>query len=337
MSERQVEPESTSEFGRQVSAFLTHLAAERRASPHTTAAYGRDLAQLEVFLNDKLGRPPTVRSANKLLLRAFLSSVTQTRQATTMARKLAAIRAFFRYLGRRGSIADDPVALIASPKVRRRLPRFLGAEAAAQVMTAPQTASRRGVVEVLRDRCMLEILYGAGLRVSELVGLDLADISLSERELRILGKGRKERIVPFGAAALQTLAAYLEHRREFLKASPGLQALFLSRRGKRISIRWVEKLVQRYGTLGAGRADLHPHALRHSCATHMLEGGADLRIIQEMLGHSSLSTTQRYTHLSLDQLTRVYDSAHPLARPSGHSGRRGPSRAQGGPQAREKK
>ncbi len=324
MSERPGGLVSNSDFAQQVDTFLSHLATERRASPNTVAAYGRDLTQLGGFLSERLGRPPTVRCANKLLLRAFLAAISQTSQAATLARKLSAIRAFYRYLERRGRIVENPVALIASPKMRRRLPRFLGAEAAAQVMVAPETAANHGRVEVLRDRCMLEVLYGSGLRVSELVGLDLGDIEFHAREFRVLGKGRKERIVPFGTSAGKSLACYLERRQELLAAPCGTQALFLSRRGCRISIRWVERLVQRYGALGAGRADLHPHALRHSCATHMLEGGADLRIIQEMLGHSSLSTTQRYTHLSLDQLTKVYDSAHPLARASGQARRRGP-------------
>jgi integrase/recombinase XerC len=172
-----------------------------------------------------------------------------------------------------------------------------------------------------RDRALLEVLYGAGLRVSEVTGLDFRDVSFSDASVRVLGKGRKERLVPLGTQARDALREYLAERPSL--AHPRTHAidpaaLFIGRLGRRVSPRWVQKLVQRYGALGTGRADLHPHALRHSCATHMLEGGADLRAIQEMLGHSSLSTTQRYTHLSLDGLLRVYDGAHPLSR------RRGP-------------
>ena len=171
--------------------------------------------------------------------------------------------------------------------------------------------------DVERDCAILELLYGCGLRVSELVQLDVESLMLGEDQLRVLGKGSKERIVPLGLHAKRALAEYLEARSEYRHPKTGMQdthALFLGRRGQRLSSRWIQVLVRRYGALGAGRPDLHPHALRHSCATHMLEGGADLRAIQEMLGHSSLSTTQRYTHVSVDQLTRVYDRAHPLAR-----------------------
>jgi integrase/recombinase XerC len=326
MSDQQRGQGVSHDYGQHVEAFLSHLSGERRASPHTIAAYRRDLTQLGVFLSERLGQAATLKSVDKLTLRAFLSHASRSNQATTIARKLSAIRAFFRFVERRGRLAENPVGMIASPKVRRRLPRFLAAEAASLVMQAAHAAGSDVTVECLRDRTMLELLYGSGLRVSELVGLDLSCVSLSSRQLRVLGKGSKERIVPFGAHAEHALVDYLQRRVELLRVGDSAlasQAMFLNRRGGRLSARWVEKLVQRYGTLGAARPDLHPHALRHSCATHMLEGGADLRIIQEMLGHSSLSTTQRYTHLSLDQLTRVYDSAHPLARASGHARRRG--------------
>lgn len=311
------------ELARHIEDFLSHLANERRASPHTVSAYGRDLRQLATYLGAKLGPTATVSSANKLHIRGYLASVSRGAETVTIARKLSSIRAFFRYLERRGRIGENPVTFIVSPKVRQRFPQFLGAEAAGRVTEAPQATKANKIVEATRDRAMLELLYGAGLRVSELVGLNLSSVLMASRELRVLGKGRKERIVPFGNRAADALTAYMALREDLMHASvvpsaPHGAALFLSRRGKRLSVRWVEKLVQRYGALGAGRPDLHPHALRHSCATHMLEGGADLRIIQEMLGHSSLSTTQRYTHLSLDQLTRIYDSAHPLARASGH-------------------
>ncbi len=180
-------------------------------------------------------------------------------------------------------------------------------------MTAPDEESAEG----LRDRALLEVLYGAGLRVSELCGLDLGSIDLTRGSVRVIGKGDKERIVPLGAAAVSAITTYLQERARLADPTTGdldPRALFLSKRGKRLGVRRVQTLVHRYGALGAGRADLHPHALRHTCATHLLDGGADLRAIQKMMGHASLATTQRYTHVSIDHLVKVYDAAHPLAR-----------------------
>ena len=297
-------------------AYLRHLTGERRASSHTVAAYCRDLEQLGEFLRKRLERPITVDDATRTLVRAFLAACSARSTTTTISRKLSAVRGFFRYLERSGKVTCNPCALIVSPKVSKKLPRFLGPEAAESVVNAASASSEK---EGKRDRAIVETLYGAGLRVSELVGLDVGAIDLVQSEVRVLGKGRKERIVPIGRLAQDAIIQYLDVRESFFAATskPNLQpALFLTRGGRRISTRWVQRLIQRYGSLGAGRPDLHPHALRHSCATHMLEGGADLRIIQEMLGHSSLSTTQRYTHLSLEELTRVYYGAHPLARTS---------------------
>src|SRR5512133_644611 len=332
MSDQRESCEPSGDYQREVQAFLHFLAMERRASKHTVSAYSSDLAQLGSFLEQRMGRAASLKDINKTLLRAYLSHVSKTHQSASTARKLSAVRALFKFLERRGRLADNPTALLASPKLRRKFPRFLGAEAASQVMAAPRETVRGRTQEDefdrSRDETLLELLYGSGLRVSELVSLDLSHLSLEAREVRVLGKGRKERIVPFGQRAAQALDRYLGVREQRLAShresdAAHTGALFVNRRGNRLSVRWVQKLVQRYGALGAGRPDLHPHALRHSCATHMLEGGADLRIIQEMLGHSSLSTTQRYTHLSLDQLTRVYDSAHPLAGAPGRTQRNG--------------
>jgi integrase/recombinase XerC len=302
---------------RSIERFADYLASEKRASPNTVLAYRRDLAQLAEFLRGRLSRSVELADVNKLLLRAWLGELSRTRSASSIARKLAAVRAFYADLERRGAVRENPASLLASPKVRRKLPTFLGVDAAAQVMSAPAEQPDRREPEQLRDIVILELLYGSGLRVSELAGLDLESVDAAQAELRVLGKGNKERIVPLGGKALEALAAYLPRRAELRHPKTGAQdpaALLLGRRGRRLGVRWVQQLVRRYGALGSGRPDLHPHALRHSCATHMLEGGADLRAIQEMLGHSSLSTTQRYTHLSLDQLVRVYDQAHPLAR-----------------------
>jgi len=249
-------------------------------------------------------------------LRSFLGELSRTVSPPTIGRKLASVRTFFGWLERESVVRKNPAAALASPKLRRKLPLFLSADAAGEVMRVPLDAAV-SQAERVRDAAMLEVLYGSGLRVSELVGLDLDHVAFERDELRVLGKGKKERLVPLGGKAREAILAYLGSRPELRNERTGAQdprALFLGRRGTRLGVRRVQTLVHRYGALGAGRSDLHPHALRHSCATHLLEGGADLRAIQELLGHSSLATTQRYTHVSLDQLMRVYDRAHPLAR-----------------------
>jgi integrase/recombinase XerC len=303
-------------LGRAIVAFVEHLALERRASEHTVVAYRRDLEQLAEHARSVLGGPCAPADVTKLVLRSFLGEIAKERTSASIARKLAAIRAFYRHLVRTGAMSRSPAELVATPRVRRRLPALLNAEAAAEVVESPALAPAADAVRA-RDAALLELLYGAGVRVSELVRMDLDDVSFDDASLRVLGKGRKERVLPLGGKASAALRTYLAHRAEFRHprtAALDPKALFVGRLGRRVGVRWVQKLVHRYGMLGAGRGDLHPHALRHSCATHMLEGGADLRAIQEMLGHSSLSTTQRYTHLSLDRLLEVYDRSHPLAR-----------------------
>jgi len=299
-----------------VARFRDHLALERRASPNTVLAYGRDLDELVAFLKERRGASAVLADVDKLGLRSWLGELSRRVSAPSLARKLSSVRAFFAWLEREGLSRDNPAALLKSPKLRRKLPKFLSAEQAGEVVEAPLTAAG-SEVERLRDAAMLELLYGSGLRVSELVGLELDHIAIDREEVRVLGKGRKERLVPLGSKARSALRTYLERRSELAHPRTGRQdarSLFLGRHGTRLGVRRVQTLVRRYGALGAGRGDLHPHALRHSCATHLLEGGADLRAIQELLGHTSLSTTQRYTHVSLDQLVAVYDRAHPMAK-----------------------
>jgi integrase/recombinase XerC len=319
--------------------FLVHLADERRASPNTVSAYGRDLDALLSFVDtrgDSLParrprREPTTKSTtlDVFVLRAWLGELARTCKPSSVARKIASVRAFGRWMKRQGHSHVNPAEQLASPKVRRELPTFLSAEDAASVVESPDAESagnrppttqaeilRRDAV-ALRDRALLELLYGGGLRVAEACGLDLGQLSLDEKTARVLGKGRKERMVPLGGKAADALNAWLAVRGDL--AHPRTRfvdphAVFLSTRGRRLNSRAVQLLVRRYGLLGAGRTDLHPHALRHTCATHMLDGGADLRVIQEMLGHASLSTTQRYTHVSVAHLLKVYDAAHPLAK-----------------------
>ncbi|MBX3258480.1 MAG: tyrosine recombinase XerC [Labilithrix sp.] len=314
-------------------AFVTHLEAEKHASPNTVAAYGRDLDALLAFVEARAtehrgegprrGRVERRRAPPRLdvyVLRAWLGDLARTCKPSSVARKIASVRAFCRWMKQRGHAETNPAAELASPKVRRELPTFLSAEDAALVIESPDPdntgALRAEEAVALRDRAFLELLYAAGLRVSEACGLDLANLSLSERTVRVMGKGRKERVVPFGSKAERALAAWLAVRSELAHAKTGhldARAVFVSTRGRRFGPRAAQLVVRRYGLAGAGRADLHPHALRHTCATHLLDGGADLRAIQEMLGHASLSTTQRYTHVSVAHLLAVYDAAHPLA------------------------
>jgi integrase/recombinase XerC len=313
------------ELGRVILRFSAHLADERRASPHTVSAYRRDLDSLAAFIRARQAGGARLAALDKFMLRAWLGELAKAVAPPTISRKISSVRALCDYLLRTGELSRNPSSTLASPKLRRKLPRFLAPEAAAEVMTAPLVQPTGRDIAHLRDALALELLYGSGLRVSELATLDLGQISTETAEVRVLGKGRKERVVPLGSKSLAALAAYLPRRSELCHPKSGeydQQALLLGQLGKRLSVRWLQQLVKRYGALGAGRSDLHPHALRHSCATHMLEGGADLRAIQEMLGHSSLSTTQRYTHVSLDQLLAVYDRAHPMAQASGQSSKR---------------
>ncbi len=303
--------------GEAIARFLSHLEAERNASKHTLAAYGNDLASLEAFLRERESRGVNdVRAIDVYALRGWLGALTRTHATSSVARKVAATRTWMKWLWRMGVIEASPADELASPKVRRSLPTFLGVDAAKEVVEAPPADEPLG----LRDRaCVLEVLYGSGLRRGELHGLNLADVDLGAGEARVLGKGRKERIVPLGGKSLEALRAWLGVRGAVVHPKLGTQdahALFLSPKGARLGPRSIHDIVRKYGILGAGRGDLHPHALRHTCATHMLGGGADLRAIQEMLGHASLSTTQRYTHVSIEHLVKVYDQSHPLARGS---------------------
>jgi integrase/recombinase XerC len=303
-----------------IARFLLYLESERRASDNTVAAYRRDLGQLVDFVVERRaerGRdddPLTLDDIDVLALRGWLGQLARTHKPASISRKISAARSLFRYLMRTRLVRKNPAAELSLPKLTRPLPTFLNAEAMTEVIEA---SAGVGVTE-LRSTAILETLYGGGLRVSELCGLDLDKIDLRDghTEVRVVGKGNKERIVPLGSYARLALRSYLVRRSELLKEPSrpdAVTALFLSNRGRRLSVRSVQKMVKRYGVLGAGRADLHPHALRHTCATHLLDGGADLRAIQELLGHTSLSVTQRYTHTSIEGLLRVYDKAHPLA------------------------
>ena len=295
-----------------VAQFLERLEQERRASKHTVAAYRRDLAQLIDHAIEEHGEDMSISDIDVMTLRAFLGGLARTHKPASIARKIASARSFFRHLMRTRRIKRNPAAELRMPKLGQPLPTHLDAETMGEVIDV----SLGDAVLSLRDTAMLEVLYGGGLRVSELAGLDVARVDRERAEVRVVGKGDKERVVPLGRMAMAAIERWLEVRPSLLrpKSPPdAYHALFLSRTGRRIGVRRVQTLVKKYGVLAAGRADLHPHALRHSCATHLLDGGADLRSIQELLGHASLSVTQRYTHTSIEGLIRIYDKAHPLA------------------------
>jgi integrase/recombinase XerC len=301
-------------FDEGMRAFGRYLEAERRVSHNTLLAYGRDLASLRAFALERgsaaLG---DVRAVDVYLLRGWLGVLARTRAASSLARKVAAVRSWMRFLRRRGHIHVSPAEQLATPKVRRSLPTIVSVDSAREVVESPAVGTCRGA----RDRAVLEVLYGSGLRVSELCALDVEAVDMDAGAARVRGKGNRERIVPLGTKCVAALRQWLVVRSQMVHPRTGAQdpgALFLAVRGQRLGRRAVLSIVRRCGASGAGRGDLHPHALRHTCATHMLDGGADLRAIQELLGHAKLSTTQRYTHVSMEHLMRVYDAAHPLAR-----------------------
>ena len=287
-------------------AFLRHLERERNASPHTLRAYGEDLAQFTHYLERELARAPRPEDVDHLLLRGFLAELHQRGlRKSSSARRLAGLRSFFRYLCREGRLAANPARGLLAPRQERRIPSVLDEAQVASLIELPGEGR-----EALRGRAILELLYGTGIRCAEAVALDVHELDLAARMVRVLGKGRKERIVLFGRRAQQALAAWLEER---ARLKPKSDALFLNARGGRLSGRSVRALVARRVAQVALTRRCSPHTLRHSFATHLLTRGADLRAIQELLGHASLSTTQRYTHVDTRHLLEVYKKAHPRA------------------------
>ena len=319
-------------------AFLEHLRLNENASAHTVRAYESDLSQYLTFLGTHFDRRVselTPVHLDHLGARAFIADLNKRGNSkASAARKLSAIRAFGRYLRREGVLEGDPAALVGTPRREQRIPNHLAVDEMSALLRAPDTSRPLG----RRDQAILELFYASGLRLSELVGLDLDDVNLPGRVVRVLGKGRKERIVPFNTTAAAAIRAWLTDR-EALRAECGgpkragppvrggaghragrapqtrraHEPLFLNYRGGRLSTRSVDKLVRRYVAVCSTRYGISPHALRHSFATHLLEAGADLRAIQELLGHARLSTTQRYTHVNAAQLIETYRKAHPKA------------------------
>ncbi|MGA3294600.1 MAG: tyrosine recombinase XerC [Candidatus Acidiferrales bacterium] len=316
-----------------IERFIQYLRYERNVSPRTIREYRRDIEQFAAFLTPP-GEPTLpLAEVDHRIVREYVSSMYDRKlERASVARRLASLRTFFKFCVREKLATQNPARLVSTPKLPKRVPRVLTAEELNGFLDSLGTAggatkSRRGrpptarseeeaKVILKRDRAILELLYASGLRVGELVGLELGDIDRRGQMLRVLGKGRKQRVVPYGAKAQAALEAYWPVREEILanpQTTPDPQAVFLNHRGGRLTERSVHSLVKKYSRLANVNWDLHPHSLRHAFATHLLADGADLRAIQELLGHVSLSTTQRYTQASIKHLMEVYDKAHPHA------------------------
>jgi len=338
-----------------IAKYIEYLRSVKNSSPHTVSNYGKDLDQFVTYLSPPGARPPALSGVTHRLIREFIAHLhDQGLEKSSIARKLAALRSFFKYCVREGRLKESPARLVPTPKLPKRIPSVLSAEemngflnqlarmaqpAQDRLSSAkggpshassspgkrrnssnPSVRSEEGLF-LRRDRALLELLYAAGLRVSELTGLNLADIEQRERILRVRGKGNKERIVPYGAKAQEALEKYWPLREQLLEQThgasgrqgPETEAVFLNYAGRRLTQRSVGRIVKKYVRLVNVNWDLHPHSLRHAFATHLLADGADLRAIQELLGHQSLSTTQKYTHASIRQLMEIYDRTHPHA------------------------
>ena len=335
-----------------IESYLEYLVSVKNSSPHTISNYGKDLRQFVAFLTPPGASLPALCAIDHGIIREFVAHLhEQGLKKTSIARKLAALRSFFKYCVREGKLKESPARLVPTPKLPKRIPSILSAEemnsflnhlaemggslpkgknksktewSPAEAMALRNQPKLRAEGLLLRrDRALLELLYAAGLRVSELTGLDLVDIEQKERMLRVTGKGNRERIVPYGNKAQEALDKYWPLREQLLLqtsggyasriAAPHSEAVFLNYAGRRLTQRSVGRIVKKYARLVNMNWDLHPHSLRHAFATHLLADGADLRAIQELLGHQSLSTTQKYTHASIRQLMDIYDKSHPHA------------------------
>jgi len=327
-----------------IQKYLEYLRSVRNSSPHTVLNYGKDLEQFVSYLSPPGTPAPAVPLVTHQIIREYVGHLhSQKLQKSSIARKLASLRSFFKFCVRESMLKENPARLVPTPKLPKRIPSVVSAEEMNgflnQLAAVPARAGKPPLeaapirpggrrfpdAETLllrRDRALLELLYAAGLRVSELTGLNLADMDRREKMLRVRGKGNKERIVPYGGKAQDALEAYWPVREQLLLAastSPGpkgplhSEAVFLNYAGRRLTQRSVGRIVKKYVRLANINWDLHPHSLRHAFATHLLADGADLRAIQELLGHQSLSTTQKYTHASIRQLMDIYDKAHPHA------------------------
>ena len=335
-----------------IESYLEYLVSVKNSSPHTISNYGTDLRQFVAFLTPPGMSLPVLNAINHGIIREFVAHLhEQGLKKSSVARKLATLRSFFKYCVREGMLNESPARLVPTPKLPKRIPSILSAEemnsflnhladmggslpkgkSKSKIPWSPAVALALRIEPKLReeglllrrDRALLELLYAAGLRVSELTGLDLVDIEQRERMIRVTGKGNKERIVPYGNKAQEALYKYWPLREQLLlqtsggyassTATPHSEAVFLNYAGRRLTQRSVGRIVKKYVRLVNMNWDLHPHSLRHAFATHLLADGADLRAIQELLGHQSLSTTQKYTHASIRQLMDIYDKAHPHA------------------------
>jgi integrase/recombinase XerC len=291
--------------------FLRYLRVERQMSPHTLRSYRVDLTQFLEFC-DQHREGLTLKTVTYQDLRAFLAESLKENRKTTVARKLSTLRTFFKYLQRLGVVSQNPAKLAPSPKLEKPLPHYLSVDEAFHLLSEPKDDDFGNS----RDKGILEVFYGGGLRLSELAGLSLGDLDLASGVLRVWGKGSKERLAFLGEPAKKALGSYLPLRQQFLarQGTGDETALFINSRGRRLSTRGVARVVAKWVRLSGLSPGLTPHGLRHSFATHLLEGQADLRAVQELLGHASISTTGRYTHLNLDYLMEEYDKAHPRSK-----------------------
>ncbi|PTN38707.1 tyrosine recombinase XerC [Desulfonatronum sp. SC1] len=295
-----------SSFGRM---FMAHLGVEKGYAEATLDAYGVDLLQFEHFVREKGLAPESPESVTRDTVRGYLADLhRQGIKRSSVARKLAALRSYFRFLIRQDILRVTPCAAITNPRQDVRHPTTLNVDQALRLVEAAHEPDPRS----LRDMALLELLYGSGLRISEALGLDLYDVDMNQGMVRVLGKGGKERLAPMTEPGVERMRAYLEHRGAFC-AKPEERAVFLGLRGGRLNRREAAKIVDKIAALAGLERRISPHVLRHSFASHLLESGADLRSVQELLGHARLSTTQRYTHLDLARIVQVYDQTHPLA------------------------